>query len=128
MPDLRPPNRVLASAAAAAIKASLGISDYAMKNDMTLSPSLMHFHGGLGAPIAWNDVQEIEYINRYSNQKKITVPEYPTAGYNQHGHTSEFDGGLIAGLGAHTHNGTDSNFAFAIFYPATGVPQADWTA
>lgn len=122
-------SQFLASSVLAKAKSDLGISDARMRTDGNMSTSIFHFHGGASPPIAWNDVQEASYINTYSGlKKKISVPSYPTEGYNQHHHTSEYDGGVLPGVtGNHTHkDNRNGGFAFAIFAPASGIPMSDW--
>ena len=126
---IRLPASVLASKALATMKAHFGWSDSLINSQAGIPPSLFHFHGGAGSPIAWNDVQEIDYFNRFVGlDRKMAVPAYPSVGYNQHSHTSEYDGGVLPGItGNHTHaSGRSGGLAFACFYPATGLPQADW--
>jgi hypothetical protein len=123
------PASILASKALATIKAHFGWSDSLLNSQAGIPPSLFHYHGGAGAPIAWNDVQEVDYFNRYAGlDSKIEVPSYPSVGYNQHSHTSEYDGGVLPGItGNHTHSSArNGGLCFAVLYPATGVPQADW--
>lgn len=126
---MRIPASVLASRALATMKEHFGWNDSYLNNQVEVPVSLFHFHGGAGAPIAWNDVQEIDYFNRFAGlDRKMPVPSFPTAGYNQHSHTSEYDGGVLPGLtGNHTHASARSGgLCFAVLYPATGIPQADW--
>ena len=125
------PASILASKTLAVMKSHFGWSDTELSTMGAMPPSLLHFHGGAGAPIAWNDVQEVNYFNIYATPgRKMPVPSFPTVGYNQHSHTSEYDGGVLPGItGNHTHASSRSGgFAFAVFYPATGVPQSDWEA
>jgi hypothetical protein len=98
---------------------------------LTTDASKIHFHDGSDAPIAFNDVQAIKSYNDHflnDGSPKMPVPDTPTEGYNQHHHTSEFDGGFIPGAqGIHDHRDNDhGGFAFAVFHPATDVPQAPW--
>jgi hypothetical protein len=123
------PASVLASKALAVMKEHFGWSDSLINSQAGIPASLVHFHGGAGSPIAWNDVQEIDYFNKYASlDRKMSVPSFPSVGYNQHSHTSEYDGGVLPGItGNHTHASSKSGgLAFAVLYPATGVPQADW--
>ena len=125
------PASVLASKALSVMKAAYKWNDTYLSSESGVPASLFHFHGGASAPIAWNDVQEINYFNLdASGNRKLTVPSYPSIGYNQHSHTSEYDGGVLPGItGNHTHSSNRTGgFAFAVFYPATGVPQSDWEA
>ena len=127
--QMKLPASVLASKALEVMKSTLGISDSYINNRGGITPSSFHFHGGASAPIAWNDVQEIDFHNKYIGlDKKLPVPSYPSVGYNQHSHTSEYDGGVLPGItGNHTHASARSGgLSFACFYPATGIPQADW--
>jgi hypothetical protein len=118
--DIGIPAEFLASNVFAAIKASYGFSDEKLANDASMPTNIFHYHGGMCPSIVWNDVQEIILINKYSNlPKKIPIPSFPTDGYNQHSHTSEYDGGVLPTSGG-------KGFNFAVFYPATGVAQAEW--
>jgi hypothetical protein len=121
----------LASALVKAIVALHNLSNDEIDTLMTHEESAIHFHDGSQSPIAWNDVQAIKFFNDYilkGNGPLLEVPEVATEGYNQHHHTSEFDGGVIPGLqGVHDHRDNDhGGFAFAVFHPATDVPQAAW--
>ena len=129
--QMKLPASVLASKALSVMKSHFGWSDSYINNRAGIPPSLFHFHGGAGSPIAWNDVQEVDFFNKYAGlDSKLPVPAFPSVGYNQHSHTSEYDGGVLPGItGNHTHASSRSGgFAFAVFYPATGVPQSDWEA
>lgn len=92
--------------------------------------STMHSHDGGQMPIAWNDVQAAIYENkyiRYSEAPLLQVPDTASEGYNQHHHTSDFDGGVIHGLGIHDHRSNlNGGFCFAVFHPGTTLPQATW--
>jgi len=119
----------LKSSPFAMIKKTYGWSDEQLNSDSSYPNSLFHFHGGTSPGISWNDVQEIMLINKYAGLPiKIDVPLRPTEGYNQHGHTSEFDGGSLPGItGNHDHrNSMNGGFSYSVMYPSTGVPQADW--
>lgn len=92
----------------------------------------LHGHGP-GNPIVWNNVQEAKVYNAQISALKKTAQDpdnlfykvtyaYPTVGYNQHHHTSEFDGGLVYGAGLHAHSGpSDAGFAFAVYHPGTSL-------
>lgn len=123
------PASILASKMFAVMKSSYGWNDVKIKEDVNISPDVFHFHGGASSPIAWNDVQEINYYNQYcGGLKKLNVPSFPSQGYNQHSHTSEYDGGVLPGItGNHSHASNRSGgLAFACFYPATGLPLSEW--
>ena len=129
MAEVKLPRKFLASNISALIKRTYNLSDAEMESYAFMTTSQFHFHGGQSTEIAWNDVHEAGLINEYSGGlRKILIPSYPTEGYNQHSHTSEYDGGVIAGVnGSHTHTSNKTGgFAFAVFYPATGVPLSDW--
>ena len=107
-----------------------GISD-ADADDVYMLASLVHFHDGGMGQIAWNDVQAAQYKNRYLRKGRdalLKVEASASEGYNQHHHTSEFDGGIIPGvMGNHDHrDNAHGGFAFAVFHPATKVPHAVW--
>lgn len=86
----------------------------------------VHFHDGSQTPIAWNNVQAIQGFNAVTGEG-LPVPAVATEGYNQHYHTSQFDGGLIPGTGLHDHRDNfNSGFAFAIYHPGTSLPQMPW--
>lgn len=117
-------NDMLASSVMMRIKDAYGYTDQEFYDKYSISRSTFHYHGGASPSIAWNDVQEIQSFNKYTEHAvKIKVPDYPTEGYNQHSHTSEFDGGAIAGLiGVHTHKSSkqaDGGLCFAVFHPST---------
>lgn len=124
------PASILASKVLMLMKQRMGYSDSEISTGVgSVSTGIFHFHGGVGFPIAWNDVQEINYFNQHVvNGQKLPVPSFPSAGYNQHSHTSEYDGGVLPGItGNHTHSSNRSGgLAFAVFAPSTGFPQADW--
>lgn len=131
MAEIGIPKKWLASNICALMKTAYDMSDDGMRSYAFTDTSQYHFHGGMSPAIAWNDVQEANLINEYfrdSTEHVILVPSYPTEGYNQHSHTSEYDGGVLPGvLGAHTHkDNRNGGFAFAVFYPSTGVPLSDW--
>lgn len=124
------PKNLVASSVMTAIKEAYGYNDEDFYNHFSMPTAMIHFHGGDNPEIAWNDVQAIQSINKYNeNIKKIPVPSYPTEGYNQHSHTSEYDGGVITGmLGVHNHKSNksaDGGLAFAIFAPST-MYVLDW--
>jgi len=121
----------LRSALMQALKVMMSLNDEDMENQVAIDSDSMHFHDGSQAPIAWNDVQAILYWNEYSKGNEgalLPVPDTASEGYNQHHHTSEFDGGLIPGvLGVHDHrDNQNGGLAFACFHPATSLPQAAW--
>lgn len=132
MAQIQIPKKWLASNICALMKRDMKLSDEGIKSYAFTDTSQYHFHGGMSPAIAWNDVQEANLINEYFSSEdataKILIPSYPTEGYNQHSHTSEYDGGVLPGvMGAHTHkDNRNGGFAFAVFYPATGVPLSDW--
>ncbi|WP_432799926.1 hypothetical protein [Poriferisphaera sp. WC338] len=87
---------------------------------------LLHFHDDSTAPIAWNDVQAIQTYNETHNAN-LTVPLIATEGYNHHGHTSQFDGGYIPGMGPHDHRDNfNGGYAFAVYHPGASLPQQPW--
>lgn len=48
---------------------------------------------------------------------------FPSVGYSQHNHSSEYDAGVVLGIGRHFHIGVGSdNFAFAVYKPPSSVP------
>ena len=82
----------------------------------------VHFHDASQSQIAFNDVQAIQMYNALTGEN-LTVPDQASEGYNQHYHTSDFDGGFI-GTAAHNHYGPlNGGYAFAVFAPGTAVPQ-----
>ena len=92
-----------------------------------LELSKIHFHDSSGTEIAWNDVQAIQMWNAIMGED-VPVPAMASEGFNKHGHTSEFDGGLIVGLGPHDHRDavTGGGFAFAVYHNGTALPQQPW--
>lgn len=89
----------------------------------TIPYSFLHFHDDSGAPIAWNDVQAIMFFNQVYNAD-LQVPLTATEGYNQHGHSSQYDGGWVPGRGIHDHrDNANGGFAFAVYHPGTSLPQ-----
>jgi len=66
-----------------------------------------------GGEIILNDRQLAIVLNKLIDQglirrkdgSKFTVPDKPTKAYNVHGHTDKYDGGLIKGVGPHSHSG-----------------------
>lgn len=118
----------LASAVDIAISEAVG---GAGDQDVYMSSTLVHHHDGGMGQIVWNDVQAIMAKNRYVRKGRgvlVPVPEVATEGYNQHHHTSEFDGGVIVGAKP-VHNHVDNahgGFAYAVFAPATSVPFMTW--
>jgi hypothetical protein len=96
------------------------------RGDQTIPTSQLHFHDGAQAPIAWNDVQAAQYRQRYLGQD-VPVPLTAAEGYNQHGHTSQYDGGFIPGMGPHDHRDNfNGGLAFACYHPGTALPQMPW--
>ena len=96
-----------------------------------ITNSIYSSHDDSHIPISWNDVQAIQTYNEFVLQQqsiKIPVPEEATEGYNQHYHTSDYDGGLLpAVMGVHDHrDNRHGGFAFAVMAPSTAVPQAAW--
>lgn len=88
--------------------------------------AFLHFHDASSVPLAWNDIQAIRFYNEYYNAN-LPVPLVATEGYNQHGHTSDYDGGWIPGRGLHDHrDNNNGGFAFAVFHPGTALPQQPW--
>jgi hypothetical protein len=89
--------------------------------------SMMHQHDGRQPSIAWNDVQAVVGYNKMTRGSKIEVPATATEGYNLHHHTSDYDGGAIAGVrGQHCHTRPEEGgFAFATWAP-TGPRQKPW--
>lgn len=116
----------LASGLLRAIAMANGASAEAMKR-WRLDVGKVHFHDASQGEIAWNDVQAIQTYNSIMGEN-LDVPDLATEGYNKHYHTSEYDGGLIVGLGPHDHrdNVTGGGFAFAVYHPGTGLPQQPW--
>ena len=115
------------SAKARASIISQKMRDIGMEKTSIMLSSL-HRHDALEETIAWNDVQAILARNALAEIHQLEVPSEATEGYNQHHHTSEFDGGLIPGVrGMHDHrDNKNGGFAFAVFHPATQVPQMPW--
>lgn len=114
-----------------AIKTLKGISDDEAIRLLLANCSWNHFHDGSQSGIAWNDVQAIEGYNDTvlaNRHVKLAVPETATEGYNQHHHTSDYDGGVIPGLmGVHDHRDNDhGGFCYCVFHPSTAVPQLPW--
>lgn len=127
--EIKIPKKFLASNVSALVKQAYELSDAELESYAFITSDQFHFHGGQSTAIAWNDVQEVNMINEYTGVlHKVLVPSYPTEGYNQHSHTSEYDGGVLAGVsGTHAHhNNRSGGYAFAILYPATGIPLSDW--
>ena len=123
------PTQFLASSIFSAIKESIGVDDNYFEVKGFYDTLLFHYHGGTSPEIAWNDVQAIESINKFAGRStKLAVPSFPSEAYNKHGHTSEYDGGVLAGItGNHNHrDNRNGGFCFAVFAPATGVAQTDW--
>jgi hypothetical protein len=91
------------------------------------SEANIHFHDGSQNEIAWNDVQAIIMHNEMTSED-LPIPFVASEGYNNHGHSSEYDGGWIPGMGIHDHRDavTGGGFAFAVYHPGTGLPQQPW--
>ena len=103
----------------------LGRRDEGVAPDLS---KILHFHDSSTTEIAWNDVQAISMFNAITGEE-IPVPDTATEGHNRHYHTSEYDGGLIIGLGPHDHRSNDPSyggFAFAVYHPGTALPQMPW--
>jgi len=83
-----------------------------------------------GSEIIWNNIQQAKLFNAQieilkrthetpENLHYLKVPLLPTVGYNQHYHTSEFDGGYVYGGGLHSHLGNfDGGYCFATYAPS----------
>lgn len=103
-----------------------------------------HFHTPrTGGEIIWNNIQLIAAINSHVDQLNkavnpqikhstdgqrhvpyIKVPANPTIGFNQHHHTSEYDGGFIFGGNLHDHrDNANGGFAYAVYHPGTQLPK-----
>ncbi|MEM8738089.1 MAG: hypothetical protein AAGG38_06375 [Planctomycetota bacterium] len=94
--------------------------------DQTIPVSQLHFHDDAQAPIAWNNVQAAAFRNAYLGER-MPIPLTASEGYNQHGHTSQFDGGFISGMGPHDHRDNfNGGYAWAVYHPGTSVPQMPW--
>ena len=107
------------------LAAHLGTPDD-QRPDQTIPVSQLHFHDDEQSPIAWNDVQAVQYRNRYLRMG-MDVPNVATEGYNQHGHTSDMDGGYIPGMNIHDHRDNfNGGYAFAVFHPGTALNQMPW--
>jgi hypothetical protein len=128
---IRKHSQLLSSPLSVAIRAADDISDAYARDNVSMSLTLMHFHGGDSPEIAFNDVEAIQLSNTFTREGRIPlkVPAYPTAAYNVHHHTSEYDGGVVSTGGAHSHiDNKSGGFCFSIFAPSVGggVPMADW--
>ena len=102
-----------------------------LRDKLSINTDTLQQHDKSHIPIAWNDVQAIRNFNKYilrNTGALLKVPETATEGYNQHYHTSEFDGGVLPGAkGIHNHlDNVNGGFAFAVFHPGTEVPIAKW--
>lgn len=103
----------------------LGIPEE-QRPDQTIPVSALHFHDAAQSPIAWNDVQAAAYRRQYLGMD-LPIPISATEGYNQHGHTSQYDGGYIPGMGPHDHRDNfNGGFAFAVYHPGSATPQMPW--
>jgi len=105
-----------------------GVTGEEMKEWRTHLSNILHFHDSSSTEIAWNDVQAISMFNAITGET-ITVPDAATQGFNRHYHTSEFDGGLVTGLGPHDHRSNEpghGGFAFSCYHPGTALPQMPW--
>jgi hypothetical protein len=115
----------LASGLLRAIVDAHGLSD-AEKEQKRFHGAKIHFHDDSQYPIAWNDIQAILSWNEAMGDQ-LPVPMVASEGYNQHGHTSPYDGGWIPGMGPHDHRDNfNGGFAFACFHPGTSLPQQPW--
>ncbi|MCK9279264.1 MAG: hypothetical protein M0P71_01360 [Melioribacteraceae bacterium] len=127
---IRKHSQLLSSPVSVGIRVADGISDEFASENISMSLDLMHFHGGDSPEIAFNDVRAAQLVNMFlrEGKKAVAVPAYPTAGYNRHTHTSDYDGGILGGArGVHSHlDAQHGGFAYAIFFPSIGIPMADW--
>lgn len=127
---IRKHSKLLSSKISVGIRNADNISDEFASENISMSLDLMHFHGGDSPEIAFNDVQAAQLVNTFlrEGKKAVVVPAYPTEAFNVHHHTSDYDGGVVSGIkGVHDHRDmAHGGFAFAVFYPAIGVPMADW--
>lgn len=116
----------LSSGLVNAIALTYGLSQTQL-GQMRHSEQQVHFHDDSVNNIAWNDVQAILMYNEATGEN-LTVPAIASEGYNEHGHTSPFDGGWIPGMGIHDHrdNVTGCGYAFAIYHPGTALSQQPW--
>lgn len=122
-------SQLLSSPLSAAIRVAEDISDAYSRDNVSMALALMHFHAGDAPEIAFNDVGAIQLANTFTREGRIPlkVPAYPTAAYNVHHHTSEYDGGVVSTGGCHAHySNSTGGFAFCVFFPSVGVPLADW--
>ena len=113
------------------LQTSLEWGDAQIVGKFYIESDSIHFHDGSTSPVAWNDVQALEFWNEYVKKDSpplLRVPDVASEGYNKHYHTSEFDGGAIPGVGAvHDHrDNAHGGFAFAVYHPSTGIPQMGW--
>ena len=84
--------------------------------------AFLHWHDDASSPIAWNNVQAVMLMNRLTGSS-LQVPLIATEGYNQHGHNSQMDGGMLPGRGIHNHaDNLSGGLAFACYHPGTGLP------
>jgi hypothetical protein len=90
--------------------------------------TVTHFHDDSTNQIAWNDIQAILMYNE-ATAEGVPVPLVASEGYNQHYHTSDFDGGFIPGMGLHDHrdNVTGCGYTFAVWHPGTNLPQQHYS-
>ena len=128
---IRQPPQFAASNIARLNRELYGYNDADALEEVGISLESMHMHDGRTMPLAWNDVQAAMFQNLYLHGGEaplLRVPDTATEGYNQHHHTSEFDGGVIAGVGGiHDHrDNKHGGFAYAVFHPGTSVPMAPW--
>lgn len=116
----------LSSGLIRAMSTAYGLSDTQL-SQMRHSEHEIHFHDNSISGIAWNDVQAILMYNEATGEN-LEVPAVASEGYNEHGHTSPFDGGWIPGMGIHDHrdNVTGCGYAFAVYHPGTALPQQPW--
>lgn len=114
-----------ASAVMRAIFLALEYTDHDKANAV-VPLAFLHFHDGSSVPIAWNDAHAIQLRNQYLNES-MPVPLTATEGYNEHGHTSPYDGGFIPGRGIHDHrDNLNGGFCFSVYAPGTALPQQPW--
>ena len=134
IPSARPEVRLVqytAKQLASSLLRQIALASGITANEMLqwrMDLSKVHFHDSSSTQIAFNDVQAIQYYNAISGDY-VPVPTQASEGYNKHYHASEFDGGLVVGLGPHDHRSNDpayGGFAFAVYHPGSAVPQMPW--
>ena len=107
-----------------AIFAARGVTD-SQRQERLIDIAQLHMHDASQGEIVWNDVQAIQRHNEMFADD-LPVPLTASEGYNQHGHSSPYDGGFI---GLHVHNHVDNfsgGLAFACYHPGTTLPQQPW--